>query len=73
MLKVHPDGAAAKADDFHASFEPEAGLPGIAAAAGGAYGVTVSDPDELPLMLEDTLAVVRGGRCPVLSVQLPPV
>ncbi len=72
-LKVHPDGAAAKADEFHASFEPEADLPGIAAAAGGAYGVTVSDPDELPQVLRDALAVVQGGRSAVVSVHLPPV
>jgi acetolactate synthase-1/2/3 large subunit len=72
-LKVHPDGAAARADDFHASFEPEADLPGVAAAAGGAYGVTVSDPGELPQVLKDALAVVRGGRSAVVSVHLPPV
>jgi acetolactate synthase I/II/III large subunit len=72
-LKVHPDGAAAKAGDFHASFEPAADLPGVAAAAGGAYGVTVSDPDELPQVLRDALAVVQGGRSAVVSVQLQPV
>ena len=70
---VHPDGAAARADDFHASFEPVADLPGVAAAAGGAFAVTVSDPGELPPLLRDALAVVRGGRSAVISVQLPPV
>jgi len=72
-LHVHPDGAAAKADNFHVSFEPEADLPGVAQAAGGAYGVTVSDPAELPRVLKDALAVVHGGRSAVVSVQLPPV
>ena len=72
-LQVHPDGAAAKADDFHVSFEPEVDLPGVARAAGGAYGVTVSDPGELPGVLKDALAVVHGGRSAVVSVQLPPV
>jgi acetolactate synthase I/II/III large subunit len=72
-LAVHPDGAAAKAGDFFTSFQPAADLPGVAAAAGGAYGVTVSDPDELPQVLRDALAVVRGGRSAVISVQLPPV
>ena len=72
-LMVHPDGAAAKADDFHVSFEPEADLPGVARAAGGAYGVTVSDPGELPGVLKDALAVVHGGRSAVVSVHLPPV
>jgi acetolactate synthase I/II/III large subunit len=72
-LRVHPSGAAAAANDFHASFDPEADLPGIAAAAGGAYAVTVADPDELPQILKDALAVVRGGRSAVVSVHLAPV
>ena len=72
-LQVHPDGAAAQAGDFHVSFHPEADLPGLARAAGGAYGVTVSDPAELPQVLKDALAVVHGGRSAVVSVQLPPV
>jgi acetolactate synthase I/II/III large subunit len=72
-LAVHPDGAAAKAGDFFTSFEPEADLPGVAAAAGGAYAVTVDDPDELPQVLRDALAVVQGGRSAVISVHLPPV
>ena len=57
----------------HVSFEPEADLPGVARAAGGAYGVTVSDPGELPQVLKDALAVVHGGRSAVVSVHLPPV
>jgi acetolactate synthase I/II/III large subunit len=72
-LAVHPSGAAAAADDFHVSFEPEADLAGIAVAAGGAYGVTVTDPGGLPRALKDALAVVRGGRSAVVSVHLPPV
>ena len=64
-LAVHPDGAAAAADDFNVSFEPAADLPGIAQAAGGAYGVNVSDPAELPQALKDALAAVRGGRSAV--------
>ena len=72
-LQVHAHGAAAAADDFHVSFEPEVDLPGVAAAAGGAYGVTVTDPEELPRVLQDALAVVHGGRSAVVSVHLPPV
>ena len=71
-LRVHPSGAAATADDFPVSFEPEADLPAIAAAA-GAYAATVAAPDELPQVLKDALAVVRGGRSAVISAQLPPV
>jgi acetolactate synthase-1/2/3 large subunit len=72
-LQVHPDGAAARTGDFHVSFDPEADLPGVARAAGGAYGMTVADPGELPGVLKDALAVVHGGRSAVVSVQLPPV
>ena len=72
-LMVHPEGAAARANDFHVSFEPEVDLPGVALAAGAGFGATVSDPDELPQVLKDALAVVHGGRFAVVSVQLPGV
>jgi acetolactate synthase I/II/III large subunit len=72
-LMVHPDGAAARADDFHASLEPEVDLPGVALAAGAGFGATVSDPVELPQVLKDALAVVHGGRSAVVSVRLPRV
>jgi len=72
-LQVHAHGTAAAADDFHVSLHPEVDLPGVAAAAGGAYGVTVTDPRELPRALKDALAVVHGGRSAVVSAQLPGV
>ncbi|WP_158889882.1 thiamine pyrophosphate-requiring protein [Amycolatopsis anabasis] len=72
-LGVHPEGVAAEHDDFNVSFEPEADLPGIAAAAGGAWGRTVRDPDELKGALTEALDAVRSGRSAVLSVHLPPV
>jgi acetolactate synthase I/II/III large subunit len=70
-LGVHPSGAAATADDFNVSFEPEADLPGIAAAAGGAFAATVSDPAALPAVLKDALAAVHEGRSAVVSVHIP--
>jgi acetolactate synthase I/II/III large subunit len=70
-LGVHPAGAAALADDFHVSFEPEADLPGVAAAAGGAFAATVSDPAELPSVLKEALDAVHGGRSAVVAVHLP--
>ncbi len=72
-LGVHPKGAAAEADDFNVSFEPAADLAGIAEAAGGAYGVNVTDPAELPKVLESALAEVRAGRSAVVSAYLPGV
>jgi acetolactate synthase-1/2/3 large subunit len=70
-LGVHPAGAAALADDFHVSFEPEADLPGVAAAAGGAFAATVSDPAELPSVLKEALDAVHSGRSAVVAVHLP--
>ncbi|HEX6521287.1 MAG TPA: thiamine pyrophosphate-requiring protein [Streptosporangiaceae bacterium] len=70
-LGVHPSGAAASADDFHVSFEPEADLPGVAVAAGAGFGKTVSDPDELPSVLKDALDVVHSGRSAVVAVHIP--
>ena len=70
-LGVHPAGAAAAADDFHVSFDPEADLPGIAIAAGGAYGATVDDPAELPGVLKEALAAVHAGRSAVVAAHLP--
>lgn len=69
-LRVHPDGAAAAADDFHVRFDPEVDMPAVAVASGAGYGVTVSDPGELPQVLKDALAVVQGGWSAVVSVRL---
>ena len=72
-LQVHPDGAAAKAGDFHVSFEPEVDLPGLPRWPAARTGrrcppILASFPGA-----EDALAVVQGGRSAVVSVQLPPV
>jgi acetolactate synthase-1/2/3 large subunit len=71
-LGVHPAGAAAAADDFNISFDPEADLPGVAAAAGGAFAATVSDPAALPAVLKEALAAVHSGRSAVVSAHLAP-
>ncbi|MBX9389247.1 thiamine pyrophosphate-requiring protein [Streptomonospora nanhaiensis] len=72
-LGVHPDGVAAREDDFNVSFEPEADLPGIAAAAGGAHARTLTRAEELPGALKEALEAVRSGRSAVLSVHVPRV
>src|ERR1700677_4784916 len=68
---VPPAGAAFAADDFGVSFEPEADLPGVAAAAGGAFAATVSDPALLPGTLKEALDATRAGRSAVVAVHLP--
>ncbi|WP_142002824.1 thiamine pyrophosphate-requiring protein [Amycolatopsis cihanbeyliensis] len=72
-LGVHPEGAAAAADDFGVGFAPGADLPAVAAAAGGALARTVDDPADLPAALEEVVETVRSGRSAVLAARLAPV
>ena len=67
-VAVHPDGVAA--GRFAAGFAPEADLPGVAAAAGGAHGETVTDAAELPKALAIALEQVSAGRAAVVSVHV---
>jgi acetolactate synthase-1/2/3 large subunit len=69
----HPDGYAAKGEQFWSSFRPPADLARIAEAAGGAFARTVSEPaDVLPALLEGRKAVSEGLSA-VINVMLPPV
>jgi len=72
-MHVHPSGAAATADDFNVSFDPEVDLPAVAMAAGAGLGATVTLPADLPGTLKEALAVVQDGRSAVVSVHIPPV
>jgi acetolactate synthase-1/2/3 large subunit len=69
-LAVHPAGATA-AVGAGTGFAPEADLPGVAAAAGGAYAATVSLAAALPATVRRALAHVRRGRSAVISVHVP--
>jgi acetolactate synthase-1/2/3 large subunit len=69
-LAVHPSGATA-AMGAGTGFAPEADLPGVAAAAGGAYAATVLQAAKLPAILARALANVRRGRSAVISVHVP--
>jgi acetolactate synthase I/II/III large subunit len=71
-LGVHPAGAAAAADEFGVSFEPEVDLPGVAVAC-GAFGATVSSAADLPGVLKDALSALADGRSAVISAHIPPV
>jgi len=69
-LTVHPDGAVA-AMGGGTGFAPGADLPGVAAAAGGAYAATVTQAARLPATLRRALGQVRRGRSAVISVRVP--
>ncbi len=69
---VHPAGATA-AGGFSAGFSPAPDLPGVAAAAGGAYAATVAAASALPATLRRALGQVRRGRSAVVSARVPPV
>jgi acetolactate synthase-1/2/3 large subunit len=70
-LAVHPDGYASRAKDIGVSFDPAPDYAGIAAAAGGALGISVSKPDELENAIAAGLKAVREEkRCVVLDVRL---
>ncbi|QBI54319.1 thiamine pyrophosphate-requiring protein [Streptomonospora litoralis] len=70
-LGVHPDGAAATHDDFQTGFDPEADLPGIAAAAGGAWARTIDHPDQVAGTLKEAVDAVRAGQSAVVSAHVP--
>lgn len=73
-LAVHPDGHASRAapDVIGVSFDPPSDYAGIAAAAGGALGLTVKHPGELDAALAAALRAVREeGRSAVIDVWLP--
>jgi acetolactate synthase-1/2/3 large subunit len=72
-MHMYPSGAAAAADDFNVSFDPEVDLPAVATAAGAGFGATVASPAELPGTLKKALDVVQAGRSAVVSVHIPPV
>lgn len=54
--------------DLNISFEPSPDYPGIAAAAGNAWGATVKVQSELDQALEEGTRIVQGGRCAVIEV-----
>ena len=71
-LAVHPSGELA-GGGLTASFQPEADLAGVAAAAGGAFARTVTAAGRLPDTLRAALDQVAGGRSAVVSVHVAPV
>ncbi len=69
----HPDGYAAERNTFWTSFNPPAQLDLIAAAAGGAFARTVTEPGALKEALLEGRQAVRDGCCAVINVMMKPV
>ncbi|GAB1202561.1 hypothetical protein APSETT445_001179 [Aspergillus pseudonomiae] len=56
--------------DLNISFEPSPDYPGIATAAGSAWGITVKEQDRLDTAIQEAANVVRGGKCAVVEVSV---
>ncbi|EIT72910.1 thiamine pyrophosphate-requiring enzyme [Aspergillus oryzae 100-8] len=73
-LLVHQDGLSSKSNrreyglDLNISFEPSPDYPGIATAAGTAWGITVKEQEKLDSAIQEAANVVRGGKCAVIEV-----
>lgn len=73
VLRLHPDGAAARERSYFSQFEPSAELARVAEAAGGALARTVATRGQLKPALGEALAAVRAGRAAVVDVRLPAI
>ncbi|CAP80425.1 Pc12g07980 [Penicillium rubens Wisconsin 54-1255] len=72
-LLVHREGLSSKSNrrDLNISFDPSPDYPGIAAAAGKAWGATVTTQSELDPAIKEATNVVQGGKCAVVEVSVP--
>jgi acetolactate synthase-1/2/3 large subunit len=71
-LRVYPDGEAKAASAYEALLAPEIDFAQLAAAA-GAHGELVTDPEAVPAAIRRCLAAVRGGRAAVLHARVTPL
>jgi acetolactate synthase I/II/III large subunit len=69
----HPGGYADSRNTFWTSFNPPAQLDLVAAAAGGAFAKTVTDPSELKAALLEGWKEVKNGTPAVINVMMTPV
>jgi len=70
-LSLYPDGYASKANSIDTAFDPPPDYAGIAAAAGGAFGCTVKDADDVEEALALAMrAVKEEKRSAVVDVWL---
>ncbi|WP_394233243.1 thiamine pyrophosphate-requiring protein [Niallia oryzisoli] len=70
LLKRYPNGIAKQTDSYWVNFDQSADLAKIAEAAGGAYARTVTDPRELPEVLQQAMDEVKSGKSAVVDVRL---
>jgi len=71
-LAVQEDGFASRGNEIGVTFDPSADYAGIAAATGGALGLTVKRPEEVEAASDAALKPVREeGRAAVPDVWLP--
>ncbi|KAJ5773071.1 Thiamine pyrophosphate enzyme C-terminal TPP-binding [Penicillium paradoxum] len=74
-LLVHKDGLSSRSNrrDLNISFDPSPDYPGIAAAAGKAWGATVAKQSDLDPAIKEATEVVQGGKCAVIEVSVPSI
>ncbi|GAA3752442.1 thiamine pyrophosphate-requiring protein [Microbacterium kribbense] len=73
LHRQHPGMTADRTDRYWVNLQQSADLPGIAAAAGNAWGATVTSADDLAGALRTGLARVAAGQAAVVSVRLEPI
>jgi acetolactate synthase-1/2/3 large subunit len=73
LKRQHDGGTADRTDRYFVNLQQSADFPGIAAAAGGSWGATVTRFDELEDALRTGLAQAAAGRPAVVSVRLDPI
>ncbi|GAB3763079.1 thiamine pyrophosphate-requiring protein [Ramlibacter monticola] len=70
VLRVYPEGEAARANQFHARLDGEVRRFDRVAEAFGAHGEYVDAPEDLEQALQRSLQAVDGGRAAVLHVKV---
>ncbi|MDB5803183.1 MAG: acetolactate synthase [Betaproteobacteria bacterium] len=68
-LRMYPDGVAKEEDQFAAVLAPDMEFSKIAEAA-GAYGESLTDPEQVAEAVARCLAEVKGGRSAVLHARV---
>ncbi|MEF2976028.1 thiamine pyrophosphate-requiring protein [Subtercola sp. YIM 133946] len=73
LIRQHAGAAADSTDHYWVNLQQSADFPGIASAAGGAWGTTVTEFGALEAALKEGYAQVASGRPAVVAVRLAPI